>query len=171
MDSKNDKHIELFLQDPNYYIGQDWKIYTNRPISGPIGKKKYPWRNIVRINDKGYEFFTYKSKHLRLHRVIYRFYYGTIDKRTINHIDGNKLNNNPLNLELLTIQENIQHATNNNLVPSGEECSHSVLTENDVKNIKVLTNTHNDHYIAKLYGVSRIAILKIRLGQSWKHVK
>ena len=171
MNSKNDNYIELFLQDPNYYVGQDWKIYTNRPTSGPIGKKVYPWRNIVRINDKGYEFFTYKSKYLKVHRVVYRFYYGYIDERTINHIDGDKLNNDPKNLELIDIYENIQHAVDTGLYQCGEECSHSVLTENDVVQIKKLIKTYNDNYIAKLYNMSRHAIIRIRLGQSWKHVK
>ena len=169
--SINDKYIELFLQDPNYYIGVDWKIYTNRPPSGPIGKRLYPWRNIVRINEWGYEFFTYNGKYLRVHRTIYRFYYGHIDERTINHIDGNKLNNNPLNLELITIQENIQHSVNNHLLCHGENSPHSILNKKDIFYIKDLVkHGYTDKYISSLFGVHRLTIWKIRHGKIWKHV-
>lgn len=41
-------------------------------------------------------------------------------KLTVNHIDGNSLNNNLSNLEIITRKENIQHAFNNGLMPYNE---------------------------------------------------
>ena len=37
--SKHDKLIPELLNDPNYMLCSDWKIYTNRPPAGKIGKK------------------------------------------------------------------------------------------------------------------------------------
>jgi len=46
-----------------------------------------------------------------LHRLFYRYFKGPIPKGfTVNHIDGNKLNNNINNLETMTLEGNIRHA-------------------------------------------------------------
>lgn len=51
------------------------------------------------------------DKHKFLHHIIAEEFLGIkpIDKE-VNHIDGNKLNNHPSNLEYITHQENISHA-------------------------------------------------------------
>ena len=47
------------------------------------------------------------------HRVVYRWFRGRIPPNyVINHIDGNKRNNHPKNLEAITQAENVQHAKN-----------------------------------------------------------
>lgn len=52
-----------------------------------------------------------KSKTFRIHRLIAKSFIPNImNKREINHIDGNKLNNHVSNLEWCTRSENISHA-------------------------------------------------------------
>lgn len=67
------------------------------------------------INDKGYETIQLsidgKPKSCRVHRLVAEaFNEGNHDGLDVNHIDGNKLNNNINNLEFCTRQENIIHA-------------------------------------------------------------
>lgn len=51
--------------------------------------------------------------HLAAHRLIYYHFKGAIpDNMTVNHIDGNPLNNHPDNLELLSHKDNCWHARN-----------------------------------------------------------
>lgn len=57
----------------------------------------------------------YKNKciNIKIHRTIAELFIPNIEnKKCVNHIDGNKLNNNINNLEWCTIWENARHYTN-----------------------------------------------------------
>lgn len=67
------------------------------------------------INNSGYECLIIhvdkKRKHILIHRVVAKvFVLNKENKREVNHLDGNKLNNNANNLEWCTSSENKKHA-------------------------------------------------------------
>jgi len=58
-----------------------------------------------------------ESKHPSIHRLVAKaFLINKENKPTVNHVDGNKNNNNISNLEWSTSAEQMQHAVVNNLV-------------------------------------------------------
>lgn len=58
-----------------------------------------------------------KKKVLKIHiAVACMFCDGYKEDLTVNHKDGDKLNNNSYNLEWVTIRENLQHAAHNGLL-------------------------------------------------------
>jgi hypothetical protein len=63
---------------------------------------------------KGYPFVVLckqgKTKEIPIHQMVAWAFIGPQEDKEVNHIDGNKLNNNLKNLEYLTHQENMQHA-------------------------------------------------------------
>ncbi len=70
---------------------------------------------IIHIKSNGYQFVQlYKNnimKNLHIHRLVAQAFIPNPDnKPQINHIDGNKLNNNVTNLEWCTNSENGKHA-------------------------------------------------------------
>ena len=101
------KEIENF---PNYEI----------TISGTITNKQTGYIKSAWLCKNGYYYVDlqhkgYKKK-IPLHRLVAtHFIPNTGNKRTVNHKDGNKLNNNVTNLEWATDSENIQHAYDNKL--------------------------------------------------------
>lgn len=72
-----------------------------------------------------------KSTKHYLHRLLAEtFLPNPEDKRTVNHIDGDKTNNHLANLEWATDSENIQHAYNNSLnYSSTKKVSDSMLQQ------------------------------------------
>ena len=91
----------------------------------------------------------------------------------INHIDGNKLNNDLSNLEWCTSSYNQLHAYRTNLktLPKGELNGRSILTEDQVIEINnkliegcVMTD------IAKEYDVKVTVISEIKYRRSWTHI-
>ena len=65
-----------------------------------------------------------KRKSYQVHRLIALCFIDNIyNKKYVNHIDGNKQNNNADNLEWVTASENLKHAYDNNLfktIPGGK---------------------------------------------------
>lgn len=129
------------------------------------------------VSDTGYYMITIsknnKSKPYRVHRLLANNFIENPKKlKEVNHIDGNKLNNDLSNLEWVSHFGNMQHAFSTGLANNtGVKNGMAKLNERKVREIKELLKQGISQYkIAKKYNVSRSAILKIHLNKMWKHV-
>ena len=110
---KDMKQIIIKGELSTYYISKDAKIYntkTSRWIKGRMAPNGY-WDFILNHGGKQHSF--------RAHRLVAEYFIPNPEnKKQVNHIDGNKLNNKVENLEWVTTSENQIHAINNNLLSS-----------------------------------------------------
>ncbi|WP_242274837.1 HNH endonuclease [Bacillus cereus group sp. BfR-BA-01310] len=128
---------------------------------------------------KGYFIFRLADKTVKIHNVIAfikfgRDAIGSQNDVTVNHKDANKCNNTPDNLELLTNEENIRHASENGLLArlKGELNPVSKLSEDDVINILFISLLGIKHrHIAKKHNVSRGHVSGIIRGSFWPHMQ
>lgn len=102
---------KIITDCPNYTITTEG-VVTN--ITSGVIKK-------TTLNASGYLYIDLSNKGIKktisLHRLLAtHFIDNPYNKRTVNHLDGNKLNNNLSNLEWATDSENIQHAYDNGLM-------------------------------------------------------
>ncbi|ANY28900.1 HNH endonuclease [Lactococcus phage 4R15L] len=92
------------------------KIYKGRYLVSSDGKIKRITKNGIVIDKKptvskqnnGYVRVTIHYKNEYLHRIVARVFLGEIDGFDVDHIDGNKENNNVSNLEIVTHKENVR---------------------------------------------------------------
>lgn len=136
------------------------------------------------LNSRGYMRVTLSlngvPKKILVHRLLAKaFIQNPETKPYINHIDGNKLNNNLSNLEWCTAAENNKHAVDNNLYnkvrfPIGVKFSvgignhHHKLIDSDV--IEIRNGTLPIKELALKYNVSTQLISEILIGNIWKHL-
>ncbi len=162
------------LEYPNYLVRPDGTVIrksTRRIIAGTVSRRGY-----VRVklhNDSG-------DRSLMLHRVVFEAFEHPIpDNMTINHIDGNKLNNRLSNLECVTMRENNIHAYKTGLRVQplgvirnrGSQNGNSVLTEDKVRCIKTaLKNGVKAKELARQYSVAVSTVFGIKRGARWSHV-
>jgi hypothetical protein len=114
----------------------------------------------------------FRVKHL-LHRLIgIAFVPGYRDGLTINHINGNKLDNRIENLEWVSLARNTQHQWEIGLVNlQGERQPGSKLTSKQVVYIReLLAKGIAAHTLAVVAGVSSSTIAFIRDGKRWPEV-
>lgn len=114
-----------------------------------------------------------KKKKSFIHRLVAEAFIPNRDnKPQVNHIDGNKLNNNVKNLEWATSSENIVHAFNIGLIkpPRGEKQGKSKLTEKDVVDIRNSKGIFQKD-LAKKYNVSQQEISRIINNKRWGYIK
>lgn len=96
-------------------IGNIKNMITNKVLKQYIGSNGY--YRIGLYKDK-------KTKVFEVHRLITKTFIDNVEnKKEVNHIDGNKLNNNINNLEWVTHKENINHAWKTKLFEPVREAS------------------------------------------------
>ena len=110
-----------------------------------------------------------KTHRRYIHRLVAECFVENDSNFTIvNHIDGNKRNNNSNNLEWTTYSDNNTHAYRTGLKASGSEFYNSKLSEDDVKEILICGKYGTYQSIADKYGVSKATIRDIFVGRTWK---
>ena len=108
-----------------------------------------------------------------VHRLVVEAFIGPIpDGYEVNHIDGDKRNNCVTNLEIVTRQQNIDHAVATGLISNkGERNSQSKLTAEQVREIR---DRHRRGVaygsLAKEYGVSVSLVRQIVNRLVWSHL-
>lgn len=114
-----------------------------------------------------------KKRTFRTHRLVLMAFnpIENMDKLEVNHIDGNKRNNNLSNLEWCTTSENQKHAFKTGLqkAKKGEKSNFSKLKEEDIQLIFQLRKQgKTQQQIAEVVGCSRSNISYILNKKTWQ---
>ncbi len=111
-----------------------------------------------------------KQKTVRVHRLVAEHFLNNPDnKETVNHIDGNKENNNVMNLEWSTFKEQNEHLYKNNL-KSKKNIDKAVKAMNkaQAKKVKCLNNGviyESASEAARTVGISGSLIMRCCRGE------
>lgn len=148
-------------------ISVNGKYKGERLLKPCLAKKEGYYITCLRING-GKEYY-------RIHRLVaVMFLENNNNLPSVNHKDGNKINNHVSNLEWVTTGENTSHAFRTGLADfKGEKSVNSKLKESDVLLIRDLSNTglSSSEIASKLnHIVSRRHVTDIINRVNWKHI-
>lgn len=134
-----------------------------------------PYYTKMKNGSKGYAIVTLCKKGIKqkvtVHSIIYSTFNSEYDtnKYCVDHIDGNKENNNLNNLELVTYNENTNRAIKNNLMASEFDRSFCKTTEEQLnKAMEYISIGFRDRQAEKMSGIPIGTICQIRKNKSYK---
>ena len=112
------RHIVIYAD-----IDDKYAIYSD----GRLLNKELGRFTVLAEHSHGYLRVYLDCKDTYVHRLVAEYFCeGRTDERNqVNHIDGNKANNNYTNLEWVTNQENMNHAVINDLHVRGKKHKHN----------------------------------------------
>ena len=150
-----------------YFVSRDGVVTNTK--SGRVLKSQ--------INSSGYPCVTLRvdgvKKMYSIHRLVAMGYVsGFRDGLVVNHIDGDKMNYSPSNLEWVTSSQNSIHAYKNGLNSrSGENNGRHKLTKHQVSEIRWLHEVGvSKKELADVYDVGLKSIYDILSLRTWKEV-
>lgn len=162
------KKLELPGLKSEYTIDEDGNIFdvaNNRYKHCTIGHKGYVYCSFY-INGR--------SKNKLVHRLVLMTFNPMegMENLQVNHIDGNKKNNNINNLEWCTPSENVTHAYKLGLMSvEGTRNPACRLSENQVIEIaNLILEGHTIADIRKRFNVSKALVSAIRNKRLWGHL-
>lgn len=137
------------------YINPDGEILSvNKKNKGIVGLVK-PILNDGYLRIKHYKNGKYRT--LKIHRIVAKYFCnGYSENKVVNHIDGNKINNNYKNLEWVSLGENTYHAYRIGLMvrQTRDMQTQSKIKTSDFPIIAELRKTKTLKDIAKIYKCS-----------------
>lgn len=147
----------------SYYVSNKGTI---KSVNNKTGAEMFRCMHIAKSNHTGeptYFMITFeenkKTTNQFVHRIVCEAFNGPCPpgKEVVNHIDGNKLNNTPENLEWVTRSENALHARRTGLIKKadiyGEKNPNYRMTEGMVLRAIELSKTMPRRLVAKELGV------------------
>ena len=131
------------------------------------------WLWTAAQNSDGYGSIRVAGATLGAHRVSYELYVSEIpDGIHVLHTCDNPACVNPNHFFLGTHQDNMSDRNNKFRQPLGEEIGNSVLTQQQVIEIRVLYKNSNlsMRKVAAIYDISYSTVQNLISGKTWKHL-
>ena len=161
---ENKEEIWKETEFPGYFVSN---------LGNLLGRSGKPVKQ--QVNEKGYYVYAmYPNgrkggcKCVKIHKLVAKaFIPNPENKPQVNHIDGNKLNNNVENLEWCTNQENVIHAYKTGLAKArkGADNPNSKLTKEDAKWIREHYKPNDEVFgarpLSRKFGVAHSQIVRI----------
>jgi hypothetical protein len=163
-------YIDLTPEHRVRMVDGSYVAVRNIDWSGSLGTRRYAKAHALamgRRGDKLYE--TGNSEAILDHRLVYSCLIGPLDNsEVVHHKDENHLNNDPTNLEAMTLEEHGRHHVDTNLTPEARRRGTEIMLEMRKQGlVRVLSGSDHPNW-DELSKFSLLRILARNGGRSSK---
>lgn len=150
----------------NYYITDDGKVWSER--TQKFLSFQYDKNGYVKVQMRSTD---NKSHRYSVHRLVLENFkpVENMENLQVNHIDGDKKNNNLTNLEWTTSEENIRHAIDNNLRATINGAS-KLTPEQVIEIYRRATNGERNIDLGKEFNIHPDQVGRIKNKKAWKEI-
>lgn len=163
------------IKSENYFACHNGIVYSRY-----FGKEK-----IITLRDKGDGYLKFNAYTnagtltMIAHRFVWQYFFGDIPKgKCVNHLNFDRADNRIENLELVSFQENIDHAVRAGRFKKpeghgrGTANGRARLTEDQVLDIefRLTCLEEKPSHLAREFNVGYTAIADIKSHKSWSHL-
>ena len=142
-------------------VYKDINNYPNHEVSntGKVRNKHTKEELPIKITKDGYSTVYIKENNkyprLRVHKLVMETFCNKEQSKEINHIDGNKQNNNLDNLEYTTHRENMIHAVENGLINTNRKMS----VTDTIAGLTYNARSIND--LSNIIGINKVTLIPL----------
>jgi DNA polymerase I-like protein with 3'-5' exonuclease and polymerase domains len=157
---------------PGYLASSDGDIFSIKTTSGYLDYNN-PHELHKTLNNQGRYMVSINKKPTQVSRLIYMAFNNTSEipmNLVVDHVDGNRLNNQPGNLQLITQQANIKKRVHQSISLNFHKPD-SKLDLYEVGKIKYDLLSLPQLEVMRKYSITRNRVSNIALGKSWGNVK
>lgn len=157
---------------PGYLASSDGDIFSIKTTSGYLDYNN-PHELHKTLNNQGRYMVSINKKPTQVSRLVYMAFNNTSEipmNLVVDHVDGNKTNNRPGNLQLITQQANIKKRIHQSISLNFHKPS-SKLDLYEVGKIKYDLLSLPQAEVMRKYSITRNQVSNIALGKSWGNVK
>ncbi|HEV1992499.1 MAG TPA: HNH endonuclease signature motif containing protein [Candidatus Dormibacteraeota bacterium] len=170
---ESERVILRLLADGFFSIDEDGRIWRHRKLSRTGNQLPiFPTRRAETPRRDGYLDLKVGRRFSALaHRIVWLHLFGEIPEGIeINHENGHRADNGPLNLEPMTPRENDLHAYRvlGKRPCRGEDNGRSKLTAGQAASIRQRKGIESSRRLGAEFGVTHRVILNVWQNKSWK---
>lgn len=157
---------------PGYLASSDGDIFSIKTTSGYLDYNN-PHELHKTLNNQGRYMVSINKKPTQVSRLIYMAFNNTSEipmNLVVDHVDGNRLNNQPGNLQLITQKANIKKRVHQSISLNFHKPD-SKLDLYEVGKIKYDLLSLPQAEVMRKYSITRNRVSNIALGKSWGNVK
>ena len=157
---------------PGYLASSDGDIFSIKTTSGYLDYNN-PHELHKTLNNQGRYMVSINKKPTQVSRLVYMAFNNTSEipmNLVVDHVDGNRLNNQPGNLQLITQQANIKKRVHQSISLNFHKPD-SKLDLYKVGKIKYDLLSLPQAEVMRKYSITRNRVSNIALGKSWGNVK
>lgn len=164
---------EVLNTKGKYMVSRDGRVFLTE-IPKCCGRKDLTvdgWLELKQSICNKYLRVLLNKRRVPVHRIVLMSFSGINSDLQIDHIDGDKMNNNLSNLEYVSAMTNVRRSIEMGLCDN-RDCSKRMFSDDQIIDIRKMFNNGSTYkQVQEKYDVTEQTLAHIKFNRTYRHVK